>query len=81
MVGEIFKNAIDTLTDDDKALPQVEALLPHLMRGVAVHHSGLLPILKELVEILFQVSFRTLSFCNLEMLRELPARPWHRKIL
>jgi superfamily II RNA helicase len=25
-----------------------------LLKGVAVHHSGLLPILKELVEILFQ---------------------------
>lgn len=27
-----------------------------LSRGVAVHHSGILPILKEIVEILFQKS-------------------------
>lgn len=33
---------------------QVGALLPMLRRGVGVHHSGLLPILKEVIEILFQ---------------------------
>lgn len=27
-----------------------------LSRGIAVHHSGILPILKEIVEILFQKS-------------------------
>ena len=53
MVNEIFNNAIDTLTDDDKALPQVGNLLPMLQKGIAVHHSGLLPLLKEVVEILF----------------------------
>ena len=29
-------------------------MLPLLKRGIGVHHSGLLPILKEVVEILFQ---------------------------
>ena len=29
-------------------------MLPLLQRGVAVHHSGLLPVLKEVVELLFQ---------------------------
>ena len=33
---------------------QVGALLPMLKRGIGVHHSGLLPILKEVIEILFQ---------------------------
>ena len=55
MVESIFRNAVDTLTEDDQTLPQVTSLLPMVMRGVAVHHSGLLPVLKELVEILFQV--------------------------
>lgn len=32
---------------------QVEQVLPLLKRGIAVHHSGLLPILKETIEILF----------------------------
>jgi superfamily II RNA helicase len=35
-------------------LSQVSNMLPLLKRGIGVHHSGLLPILKEVVEILFQ---------------------------
>lgn len=33
---------------------QVSNILPLLKRGIGVHHSGLLPILKEVIEILFQ---------------------------
>jgi hypothetical protein len=32
-------------------------MLPMLKRGVGVHHSGLLPILKEVVELLFQEGY------------------------
>ena len=35
---------------------QVQTILPLLKRGVGIHHGGLLPILKEIIEILFQVS-------------------------
>lgn len=49
------RNAIDLLSEEDQRLPQVLTLLPVLKRGIGVHHSGLLPILKELVEILFSV--------------------------
>ena len=48
-------NAIDSLSEDDKKLPQLDAILPLLKRGVGIHHGGLLPILKEVIEILFQV--------------------------
>jgi len=50
----VFFNAIDSLSDDDKKLPQVQHILPLLKRGVGIHHGGLLPILKEVIEILFQ---------------------------
>ncbi|GLT34116.1 hypothetical protein SLA2020_086570 [Shorea laevis] len=50
----IFWNAMGILSDDDKKLPQVSNMLPLLKRGIGVHHSGLLPILKEVIEILFQ---------------------------
>ncbi|XP_015890853.3 DExH-box ATP-dependent RNA helicase DExH9 isoform X1 [Ziziphus jujuba] len=53
-VETIFWNAMDSLADDDKKLPQVSHMLPLLKRGIGVHHSGLLPILKEVIEILFQ---------------------------
>lgn len=45
------------LTRPPFLLAQVEAILPLLKRGVGIHHGGLLPILKEVIEILFQVGF------------------------
>ncbi|KIM24026.1 hypothetical protein M408DRAFT_248178 [Serendipita vermifera MAFF 305830] len=54
MVTKVFTNAVSSLSEDDRALPQVENLLPLLRRGIGIHHGGLLPILKELIEILFQ---------------------------
>ncbi|KAJ2295870.1 ATP-dependent RNA helicase mtr4, partial [Coemansia sp. RSA 2706] len=54
MVAEVFNNAISSLNEDDRGLPQIENILPLLKRGIGIHHSGLLPILKEVIEILFQ---------------------------
>ncbi|PWA56547.1 helicase superfamily 1/2, ATP-binding domain-containing protein [Artemisia annua] len=54
MVEQVFKNAIQCLSEEDRNLPAIELMLPLLQRGIAVHHSGLLPIIKELVELLFQ---------------------------
>lgn len=53
LVEEVFKNAMDVLSDEDKNLPQVLNVLPILKRGIGIHHGGLLPILKETIEILF----------------------------
>ncbi len=53
LINQVYTNAIDSLGEDDQKLPQVLALLPLLKRGIGVHHGGLLPILKEVVEILF----------------------------
>lgn len=33
----------------------VSCMLPLLKRGIGLHHGGLLPIVKEVIEILFQV--------------------------
>jgi ATP-dependent RNA helicase DOB1 len=43
---------------------QVEALLPLLKRGIGIHHGGLLPILKEVIEILFQESLLKILFAT-----------------
>ena len=51
---EVYDNAISCLSEDDKNLPPVKHMLPLILKGIGVHHSGLLPILKELVELLFQ---------------------------
>lgn len=54
MVDKVFNSALEILSDDDKQLPQIINILPLLKRGIGIHHSGLLPILKETIEILFQ---------------------------
>ncbi|GLC55868.1 hypothetical protein PLESTB_001037800 [Pleodorina starrii] len=54
LVANIYWSAMECLSQDDQRLPQITAMLPMLQRGVGVHHSGLLPIVKEVVEILFQ---------------------------
>ncbi|KAA0202509.1 hypothetical protein HAZT_HAZT009283 [Hyalella azteca] len=53
LVDEVFTNATAVLSDEDKQLPQVVSVLPLLRRGIGIHHGGLLPIIKETVEILF----------------------------
>ncbi|CAL1717312.1 unnamed protein product [Somion occarium] len=54
LVTSVFKNAVDTLAPEDRQLPQINNLLPLLRRGIGIHHGGLLPILKEVTELLFQ---------------------------
>lgn len=54
MVSKVFNSAIEMLSEEDRGLPQIVHILPLLRRGIGVHHSGLLPILKETIEILFQ---------------------------
>ena len=50
----MFSNAVSVLGPEDQQLPALKQMLPLLQRGVGVHHSGLLPLLKEMIEILFQ---------------------------
>ena len=60
----VFNAAIATLSSEDQAISQVRMLLPMLERGVAVHHSGMLPVLREVVEILFQEGLVQLLFAT-----------------
>ena len=53
-VALIFKQAMECLKEEDRELQFIDSLLPLLKRGIGVHHSGLLPILKEVIELLFQ---------------------------
>ncbi|OUM68019.1 hypothetical protein PIROE2DRAFT_19938 [Piromyces sp. E2] len=54
MIDEILKNATASLSDEEYQLYQIQNMIPILKRGIGVHHSGLLPLLKEIIEILFQ---------------------------
>nr|CAG8628111.1 9611_t:CDS:10 [Entrophospora candida] len=62
---------LDLCTSDekktDKELPQILRMRDLLSRGIAVHHGGLLPVIKEMVELLFsrghvKVLFATETF-------------------
>lgn len=61
---KIFNNAIALLPETDRELPQIKHILPLLRRGIGIHHSGLLPILKEVIEILFQEGFLKVLFAT-----------------
>eukprot|EP00474_Spongospora_subterranea_P009620 CRZ10078.1 hypothetical protein [Spongospora subterranea] len=56
LVQEVFDNALSSLSEEDRSLPQARNLLSMLKQGIGVHHGGMLPILKEVVELLFQES-------------------------
>lgn len=63
----ITEKSLARLRPDDRQLPQIIRLKDLLARGIAVHHGGLLPIVKELVELLFaqtlvKVLFATETF-------------------
>jgi ATP-dependent RNA helicase DOB1 len=53
-VKNVFNNAIGGLAESDRKLDQIANILPLLEKGIGIHHGGLLPILKEVIEILFQ---------------------------
>jgi len=47
-----------------ETVPQYHQLFDLLCRGIAFHHSGLLPLLKEIVEILFSKGLVKMMFCT-----------------
>ncbi|KAK2853212.1 hypothetical protein FQN49_005295 [Arthroderma sp. PD_2] len=49
----IVEKSLTRLRIEDRDLPQIRKVRELLSRGVGVHHGGLLPIVKEIVEILF----------------------------
>lgn len=64
MISAVYKNAMASLSEEDQQLPQILHLLPLLQRGIGIHHSGLLPILKEVIEILFQEALIKVLFAT-----------------
>jgi len=64
MIDEIIKNATASLSDEEYQLYQIQNMIPILKRGIGVHHSGLLPLLKEIIEILFQEGLVKILFAT-----------------
>ncbi|XP_026875515.2 helicase SKI2W [Electrophorus electricus] len=66
-VHSFFQKSLSRLRGGDRQLPQILQMRDLLKRGIAVHHSGILPILKEVIEMLFsrglvKVLFATETF-------------------
>lgn len=59
-----IEKSITRLKKDDRELPQILKIRSLLERGIAVHHGGLLPIVKELIEILFAKGFIKVLFAT-----------------
>ncbi|KAK9891046.1 hypothetical protein WA026_013373 [Henosepilachna vigintioctopunctata] len=59
-----YNECIKHLKEADKELPQVKMMGELLVRGIGVHHSGVLPIIKEIVEMLFQSELIKLLFAT-----------------
>ena len=66
-VSQIHKfcdEAFRKLSLIDRNLPQIIQMREMLSRGIGVHHSGLLPLVKELVEILFSKALVRVLFAT-----------------
>ena len=67
LIKKFIKQKLQRLSDEDKSLPSIITLKNLLVRGIGIHHAGMIPFLKELVEILFQdglikIVFATTTF-------------------
>uniref|UniRef100_A0A0K0CVP4 Helicase ATP-binding domain-containing protein n=1 Tax=Angiostrongylus cantonensis TaxID=6313 RepID=A0A0K0CVP4_ANGCA len=63
-IQTFFSQCTSRLKGSDKKLPQVHLVKDLCLRGFAVHHSGILPILKEVVELLFQKGYVKVLFAT-----------------
>ncbi|XP_043670691.1 helicase SKI2W [Vespula pensylvanica] len=63
-VKRFFQHIMKYLKGSDKQLPQVCMMQNLLENGIGIHHSGILPILKETVEMLFQTGVVKLLFAT-----------------
>ena len=61
-IAEIFEDAIAVLDEVDRDLATITAIKGILMKGIGIHHGGLLPLLKETVEVLFQAGLLKILF-------------------
>jgi superfamily II RNA helicase len=61
---KIFLYQLRQHKENLEKVPQYHQVLGLVERGVAFHHSGLLPVLKEVIEILFSRGFIKALFCT-----------------
>lgn len=45
-IEAVFDNAMACLAEEDQTLPQIRLIKPLLLKGIGLHHSGLLPLIR-----------------------------------
>ena len=53
-IEEIYICAILTLSEEDQNIPQIRSMLNILKLGIGIHHGGMIPLIRECIELIFQ---------------------------
>ena len=66
-IRRFYDQVVNSMPPEDQNIPQVQELYEILNSGIGVHHAGLLPVIKEAIEILYsrgliKILFATTSF-------------------
>ena len=66
-ISNFYESVVNSMPLEDRRIPQVQELREILQSGIGMHHAGLLPILKETIEVLYsrgliKILFATTSF-------------------
>lgn len=61
-IKEVFDNAVAVLDEVDRDLAPISCMKTIIMKGIGIHHGGLLPLVKETVEVLFQAGLIKILF-------------------
>eukprot|EP00457_Paulinella_chromatophora_P000515 gb/GEZN01000515.1/.p1 GENE.gb/GEZN01000515.1/~~gb/GEZN01000515.1/.p1 ORF type:complete len:714 (-),score=105.05 gb/GEZN01000515.1/:54-2195(-) len=63
-IHRFCKVALSSLQVVDQELPQILRVVDFCKRGIGIHHAGMLPILKEVVEMVFQRGYGKVLFAT-----------------
>lgn len=63
-IKEFLKKQLARLNEQDRELPMILQIQSLLVRGIGIHHAGMLPFVKEIVEILFGDGFLKMIFAT-----------------
>jgi superfamily II RNA helicase len=63
-IKQFIKKSLQRLKECDRDIPQLVTVSNLLVRGIGFHHAGMIPIAKELVEILFADGFLSVVFAT-----------------
>jgi len=63
-IEHILQTYLDSLRPEDRELEQVQVMCRLARKGIGFHHAGLLPVLKQLVEVLFSRGLMHIVFAT-----------------